>query len=331
MEFKDYYEILGVTEKSTPDEIKKAYRKLARKYHPDVSKEENAEQHFKEVSEAYEVLKDPEKKSEYDQLRSMGARGAQGDFRPPPGWESSAHFSDGGFTQADASQFSDFFESIFGGGMSSGMGGGFSRRHQGFSMRGDDAQVKLPLFLEEAFHGCQKTIQLAVPEINKQGQVTKRAKSLNVKIPKGAYHGQKIRLRGQGSPGHGDAEHGDLFIEIEIAPHPVFEVKQRDLYLQLPVTPSEAALGASVEVPLPTGTARLKVPANSQAGKRLRLKGKGLPGSPAGDLIVTLSIQIPPATSPEARTLYEQLAKAENFDPRSALRQRMRNMQGESV
>lgn len=325
MEFKDYYEILGVTEKSTPDEIKKAYRKLARKYHPDVSKEENAEQHFKEVSEAYEVLKDPEKKSEYDQLRKMGARSASGDFRPPPDWESSAHFSGGGFTDADASQFSDFFESIFGG----GMGGGFSRRHQGFRMRGDDAQVKLPLFLEEAFHGCQKTIQLAVPEINKQGQVVKRSKSLNVKIPKGAYHGQKIRLRGQGSPGHGGAENGDLFIEIELAPHPVFEVKQRDLYLQLPITASEAVLGASIEVPLPTGTARLKIPANSQAGKRLRLKGKGLPGSPAGDLIVTLSIQVPHQHSPETRALYEQLAKAEHYDPRSGLRQRMRSMQGE--
>ena len=328
MEFKDYYDILGVNESSTPDEIKKAYRKLARKYHPDVSKEVDAEQHFKEVSEAYEVLKDPEKKAEYDQLRRMGAQRANGDFRPPPGWESSAHFSSGGFTDADASQFSEFFESIFGG-MDSSSGGGFSGRRQGFSLRGDDLHVKLPLFLEEAFHGCNKTVQLAVPEINRQGQVLKRNKSLNVKIPKGAYHGQKIRLRGQGSPGHGGAEAGDLFIEIVLAPHPVFEIKNRDLLLSLPITPAEAVLGASVEIPLPGGTTRLKIPANSQAGKRLRLKGKGLPGAPAGDVIVSLQIQVPAQHSPESRQLYEQLAQLEHFDPRDTLRARMRSMQGE--
>ena len=241
MEFKDYYQILGVSEAASADEVKKAYRKLARKYHPDVSKEANAEHRFKEVGEAYEVLKDPEKRAEYDQLRRFGTRGADGSFQPPPGWESAAGFGGGGFTEADAGHFSDFFESIFG--RSGRAHRTYSRGHQrSFSMRGEDIHYRLPLFLEEAFKGGERQIQIQVPEPDDQGFVKYRQKTLKVKVPAGVEAGQHIRLKGQGAPGIGGAEPGDLFLEIELAPHPLFAVDGKDLTLTLPITPWEAEL-----------------------------------------------------------------------------------------
>lgn len=313
MDFKDYYAALGVSESATPEEIKKAYRKLARKYHPDVSKEEHADEKFKDVGEAYEVLKDPEKRAEYDQLRKYGARGGQ--FEPPPGWESASHFGGGGYTEADARQFSDFFESIFGG----GHGGGFGFRHQ-TRMRGEDVHAVLALFLEEAFHGCEKQVVFTVHELDEQGRAKARKKTLKVKIPAGMKDGQHIRLKGQGSPGFGGAEAGDLFIEVELAPHPLFTVEGRDIVVTVPVTPWEAALGASVTVPTVGSRVHVKVPKGSTSGRKLRLKGKGLPGKHPGDQIVVLQVVMPEQHSDKAEALYRQLAEVEaSFNPRQKL------------
>lgn len=318
MEFKDYYKILGVDEKADAQEIKAAYRRLARKYHPDVSKEADAVDRFKEVGEAYEVLKDPEKRSEYDLLRTQGARRADGGFEPPPGWTSRAGFGQGGFTGADASQFSDFFDSIFGGGAA---GAGRQARGQSwYAMRGDDIHHKLPVFLEEAFSGTEKTISMQVPEVE-QGRVVQRQRSLKVKIPAGVTEGQHIRLRGQGQPGQGGAEPGDLYLEIQIAPHPIYSVDGRDLSMDLPVAPWEAALGASVKVPTLAGPVQLKIPEGTHSGKRLRLRGKGLPGKPAGDLYVVIQVKMPPSQTERSKTLFRELAEEVPFNPREALEQ----------
>lgn len=321
MDFKDYYAVLGVSESASPEEIKKAYRKLARKYHPDVSKEEDADAKFKDLGEAYEVLKDPEKRAEYDQLRKYGARG-DGSFEPPPGWQSASGFGGGGYTDADASQFSDFFEEIFGGGRRAGgfSGGGFGGFRQSRRSRGEDVHARLALFLEEAYHGCEKQVQFTTHEVDEHGRITARPKTLKVKIPAGMRDGQHIRLKGQGSPGMGGGENGDLFIEVELAPHPVFTVEGRDLLLTVPVAPWEAALGASVTVPTVGGKVNLKVPKGSNSGRKLRLKGKGLPGKHPGDQIVVLQVVMPEQHSAEAEKLYQQLAEAEeHFNPRSKL------------
>ncbi len=319
MEFRDYYGVLGVSESASPDEIKKAYRKLARKYHPDVSKEEDADEKFKDVGEAYEVLKDPEKRAEYDQLRKYGAR-SDGSFEPPPGWQSASGFGGGGYTDADARQFSDFFAEVFGGGARGFSGSGFGDFRQNMQSRGEDVHTRLALFLEEAFHGCEKQLQFTTHEVDEQGRIMARPKTLNVKIPAGMREGQHIRLKGQGSPGTGGGEHGDLFIEVELAPHPVFTVEGRDILLTVPVAPWEAALGASVTVPTVTGKVSLKVPKGSNSGRKLRLKGKGLPGRQPGDQIVILQVVMPEQHSEAAEELYRQLAEAEkNFNPRSKL------------
>ncbi len=319
MEFKDYYKILAVDEKASASDIKAAYRKLARRYHPDVSKEDKAEDKFKEVSEAYEVLKDPEKRREYDELRKMGASSRDGQFRPPPGWQSSAEFTGGGFTDADAAHFSDFFEAMFGRG---GDARHYTSRQKGqrnYSMRGEDIHAQLSLFLEEACQGIERQITYQVPEISELGQILHRHKTLKVKIPAGVSNGQIIRLKGQGGPGVGGAPNGDLFIEIRLAPHPVFSVDDKDLILTLPVSPWEAALGASVTVPTPTGSCEMKIPANSNSGNKLRLKGKGLPGDPPGNLIVILKIVLPENLDDKAKGLLNALAEATPFDPRKDL------------
>lgn len=323
MEFKDYYAVLGVSESASPEDIKKAYRKLARKYHPDVSKEDNASDHFKEVSEAYEVLKDPEKRAEYDQLRKYGASG-DGSFQPPPGWESASGFGGGGYTDADARHFSEFFEEIFGGGRraggfsGTGFGGGGFR--QSMRMRGEDVHARLSLFLEEAFNGCEKQVSFTVHDTDDHGRMVPRQKTLKVKIPAGVREGQNIRLKGQGAPGIGGGEPGDLFIEVELAPHPHFSIEGRDILVNVPVAPWEAALGATITVPTVSGKVNLKVPKGSSSGRKLRLKGKGLPGKHPGDQIVTLQVAMPEQHSDEAEKLYEQLAEAEkNFNPRSKL------------
>jgi len=322
MDFKDYYAVLGVSESATPEDIKKAYRKLARKYHPDVSKEENASDKFKDVGEAYEVLKDPEKRAEYDQLRKYGAR-ADGSFQPPPGWQSASGFGGGGYTEADARQFSEFFEEIFGGGRHGGFsgadfgGGGF---RQSAKMRGEDVHARLALFLEEAFNGCEKQVSFTVHEIDSHGRMVPRQKTLKVKIPSGMREGQHIRLKGQGAPSVGGAEPGDLFIEVEMAPHPHFTIEGRDVLVTVPVAPWEAALGATVTVPTVGGKVNVKVPKGSSSGRKLRLKGKGFPGKHPGDQIVVLQVAMPEQHTPEAEKLYETLAELEkDFNPRSKL------------
>lgn len=317
MEFKDYYKIMGVSPDASPDEIKRAYRVLARKYHPDVSKEPNAEARFKEMGEAYEVLKDPEKRKAYDQLRKGGWKSGQ-EFTPPPGWEFQGDFSQG-FTQADAAGFSDFFESIFGG--RGGFAGGFTRqRGRGaYQMRGEDLHYPLQISLQEAFHGATRSLQLRVPEVNARGQMIEKTRTLNVKIPVGVIEGQKIRLAGQGSPGVGGAPNGDLYLEIQIQPDRIYHLDGRDVTLQLPVAPWEAALGASVNVPTLGGKITLKIPADSQSGNKLRLKGRGLPGQPPGDQYVILQIFTPPATTESQKNLYQEMATQMPFNPRESL------------
>ncbi|WP_111494752.1 DnaJ C-terminal domain-containing protein [Marinobacter bohaiensis] len=315
MEFKDYYAALGVKEDASPDEIKKAYRKLARKYHPDISKEDDAEDKFKDVGEAYEVLKDPEKRAEYDQLRTYGA-GRSGHFEPPPGWESASRFGGGGYTEADAGQFSDFFESIFGGGRHAGFGG----FRQNMRMRGEDVHARLALFLEEAYSGCEKQVQFEVTENDARGLPKRRTKTLKVKIPAGMSQGQHIRLKGQGAPGFGGGEAGDLFIEVDLAPHPLFTVDGRDVVMTLPVAPWEAALGAEVTVPTLGSRLKVKVPRGATGGQKLRLKGKGLPGKKPGDQIVVLQIALPRKHDGDSEALYRKLAEAEKgFNPRAHL------------
>lgn len=319
MEFKDYYQVLGVARNAAQDEIKRAYRKLARKYHPDVSKEADAEARFKEVQEAYEVLKDPEKRAAYDRVGSQWKQGQE--FRPPPDWDPGFEFHGGGFT--DAASFSEFFESLFGrrhGEDRSGGGrpGGFGR---GWDLRtkGEDHHAKVWIGLEEAYQGTVRTITLQAPEMDAEGRVATASRTLNVRIPKGVIEGQRIRLTGQSSPGFGGGPRGDLYLEIAFEPHRLFRVDKRDVYLELPVTPWEAALGATVAVPTLGGEVELKIPPGSQSGRKLRLKGRGLPGDPPGDQYVVLRIVTPAADTPEARRLYEQMAQTLPMNPRAEL------------
>ncbi len=315
MEYKDYYEIMGVERDATQDEIKRAYRKLARKYHPDVSKEADAEQMFKQVGEAYEVLKDPEKRVAYDQLGKAGVAGAAGEgFTPPPNWDAGFEFSGGGFTEGDSAAYSDFFESLFGQEARQAQAG-----QRSYRMRGEDHHAKVLIDLEDAYKGATRTITLQAPELDAQGHVTTRNRTLNVKIPKGIRAGQKIRLNGQGSPGTGDAPAGDLYLEMEFKEHPLYRVEQLDLYLELPVAPWEAALGATVKTPTPSGVIDLKIPAGSASGRKMRLKGRGIPAKAPGDIYVVLKIALPPADSDEAKALYEKMQQELPFNPRAGL------------
>jgi len=313
VEFKDYYKIMNVPADASQAEIKRAYRKLARKYHPDVSKEPDAEEHFKEVNEAYEVLKDPEKRAAYDELRSSWQAGQE--FTPPPGWNAGFEFRGGGFTEADASQFSDFFESLFGS-ESPFVHQRGHYRGRGFNIRGEDHYAQILISLEDSYHGATRTIRLQVPEYDARGKLVKHTRSLKVKIPRGITEGQHIRLAGQGAPGIGEAPRGDLYLEIKFKPHPIFKVDQRDIYMNLPITPWEAALGAQVKVPTLGGLVDMKVPPGTQSGTKLRLKGRGLPGSPPGDQYVIMQIVTPEAKSEQARRLYEQMARELAYNPR---------------
>ncbi len=314
MEYKDYYEIMGVGRDATQDEIKRAYRKLARKYHPDVSKEPEAEQRFKEVGEAYEVLKDPEKRVAYDQLGANWQAGQ--DFRPPPDWDAGFEFSGGGYTAGGPGFHSDFFETLFGRGHARAGGTGARRA---FRMRGEDHHAKVLIDLEDSFRGATRSISLRVPEVTSDGHVTTRDRTLSVRIPRGIRAGQQIRLAGLGGPGLGDAESGDLYLEVEFRDHPLYRVDGTDVYLDLPVAPWEAALGASIEVPTPSGVVDLTIPPNSNQGRRLRLKGRGLPAKAPGDLYVVLQVTLPPADSEAARTLYEQMRTRLGFNPRATM------------
>ena len=316
MEFKDYYRIMGVKRDATQDEIKRAYRKLARKYHPDVSKEADAEKKFKELGEAYEVLKDPEKRTAYDQLGSQWKAGQ--DFRPPPGWDAGFEFRDFGGEGADMGGFSDFFESLFGqAGRRPGAHAGRTQRD--FRMRGEDHHAKVVVDLEDSYQGVSRSITLQVPGRDDHGRVTTRARTLNVRIPKGIRQGQQIRLAGQGGPGFGGGEAGDLYLEIEFNPRGRYRVEGADVYLDLPVAPWEAALGATVKVPTPSGAVDLKVPPSSQAGRKLRLKGRGIPAPKPGDLYVVLQIAVPPADTDRRRRAYEKMKEDFEFNPRAGL------------
>ncbi len=318
MEYKDYYAVLGVDRKATQDDIKQAYRRLARKYHPDVSKEANAEEKFKNLQEAYEVLKDPEKRAAYDQLGSNWKQGQE--FRPPPGWDAKTHFytsdDSGAFSERDWGGFSDFFANLFGRSESRSRSHGdeFSR----FRQRGNDEHAKIKITLDEAFHGTTKTLQLQMPEIDSSGQIRQSLRTIKVNIPAGAIAGQQLRLAKQGGPGMNGGEAGDLYLEVEIQPHPLFSLKDKDVYLTLPVTPWEAALGAEIKIPTLGGRVGLKLAPNSQSGQKLRLKGRGMPGKPEpGDQYAILQIETPQANNDEQRQLYEKMSQMMPFNPRS--------------
>ena len=315
MEYKDYYKIMGVAKNATQDEIKRAYRKLARKYHPDVSKEVDAEKKFKEVGEAYEVLKDPQKRAAYDRMGSHWRDGQS--FTPPPDWDAGFEFSGGGFTGGDTSGFSDFFESLFG--RASPFGTSRQTYSRQFHTHGEDRYAKILIDLEEAYSGATRSISLQMPEIDNNGRILHKTRKLNVKIPKGVKAGQRIRLAGQGGPGYGTGKNGDLFLEIAFNKHPYFNVEGRDIYLELPVTPWEAALGATISVPTLGGKVEVKIPAGSQSGHKLRLKARGLPGIPPGDQYITLRIMTPSAHTLEAKALYEKMAKTMPMNPRAGM------------
>ncbi len=310
MEYKDYYKIMGVARDATADEIKRAYRKLARKYHPDVSKDAQAESKFKELGEAYEVLKDVEKRAAYDQLGANWQSGQQ--FKPPPNWNTGFEHR-GGFSDEAGSAYSDFFESLFGRGFGGRPGGG------SFRSRGEDHHARILIDIEDAYHGATRNISMRAPMLDEQGHVRNVERTLKVRIPKGVKPGQQIRLTGQGMPGTSGGPAGDLYLELEFKPHPFYRVDGHDLYLDLPLAPWEAALGAKVKVPTPGGVVDVSIPANSAAGRKLRLKGRGMPGEPSGDLYVVLQIVLPPADSEKAKALFTKMQQELDFNPRSAL------------
>ncbi len=314
MKYKDYYAVMGVPRDAKQDEIKRAYRKLARKYHPDVSKASDAEERFKEVGEAYEVLKDPEKRAAYDRLGADWKAGQE--FRPPPDWDTGFEFSGGGYTGGGPGVHSDFFEELFGRGYARPAGTAGGRI---FRMRGEDHHVKVLVDLEDSFNGATRAISLRVPELSEDGRVITSGRTLSVRIPKGIRPGQQIRLAGQGGPGLGGAEAGDLYLEVAFHPHPLYRVDGADIYLDLPVAPWEAALGATIKAPTPSGMVDLKIPANSNQGRRLRLKGRGMPGRRPGDLYVVLQVTLPPADSEAAKGLYRQMKEQLWFDPRATM------------
>lgn len=315
MEFKDYYKMLGVERSATEDEIKRAYRKLARKYHPDINKEPGAEDRFKEVGEAYEVLSDAEKRAAYDQV-GQGMKPGQ-EFRPPPDWDAGFEFT-GAAAGRDGAEFSEFFDSLFGRmGRRTRTPGGSAREE--FHARGEDHHAKIVIDFRDTLTGATRTITLQAPEIDAEGHVRVKEHTLDVKIPKGVVDGQQIRLKGQGGPGSGRLPAGDLYLEVRLKPDRLYRADGRDLYLDLPVTPSEAALGASVRVPTPSGPIMLKVPPGSFQGRELRVKGRGIPAAEPGDLYAVVKIALPPATTDAARKAYEELARAMPFDPRADL------------
>ncbi len=313
MEFKDYYKILGVDPDADKKTIKNAYRKLARKYHPDVSDHRDAEDQFKAVAEAYEVLKDDERRAEYDEIRQYGD--TRNGFRPPPGWQPSGgwHESDSdGHFQGD---FSDFFSSIFG-----SAGGAHAHdfgRRKTYDRKGRDVETELPVFLEDVLSKEPKTISYSLPHYDDNGRVTEVNKTLKVKIPAGVSDGELIRLKGQGGPGIGNGPNGDLYLRIRLVPHPLFDVEGHNLIITVPVAPWEAALGTKVTLPTLSGKINLTIPANSQTGQRLRVKGKGLPGKHTqGDLYAVLKV-VMPANNDAVKEQWQELAKLVPFDPRA--------------
>lgn len=304
MEFKDYYKILGVEPDADTKDIKAAYRRLARKYHPDLNADEDAEERFKEVAEAWEVVRDETRRAEYDELRRYGGRRPD-DFEPPPGWQSST----GAGSHHFSGDFSDFFNSVF--------GGGFEEAARAAPLRGHDIEIEMPLFLEETLTDCEKPVVYQVPVVA-EGQVRRERKSLKVTIPAGTGDGERVRLKGQGAPGPGGGPAGDLYLHIRLVPHPLYDVEGRNLVITVPVAPWEAALGAKVTVPTLSGRIKLTIAPGSQSGLRMRVRGKGLPGrGGSGDLIAVLKVVMPPAGDEEVQNLWRKLAEKSDLDPRA--------------
>jgi len=323
VQFKDYYEILGVSRDATKDELQRAYRKLARKFHPDLNKEAGSEEKFKEINEAYEVLKDPAKREKYDQF---GSNWQQGDnFQPPPGWQHRSDFSRGQqgpeeafFRGSDGGEYSDFFEALFGGRFQENVQGAPGGRPFSINRRGSDHEAVLRIPLEEAFRGGTKTITMQSTEPGLDGNHSSREKRYDVKIPPGIMPGQKIRLSGQGGKGSGSGGSGDLYLKVEIEPHPRFRPEGHDLYTELAITPWEAALGAQIDIQTLDETVTLKVPSGTQSGQKLRLRAKGMPKPKGlrGDLYAVMKIKVPKKLSKKERQLFEELSKVSSFNPR---------------
>lgn len=308
MKYNDYYATLGITKDATQDDVKRAYRKLARKFHPDLNKDEGAEGRFKEIGEANDVLSDPEKRAAYDQL-GAGYQAGQ-DFRPPPDWDQGFEYSGG---ERDAA-FSDFFEHLFAHRQRTQ-----ARQGPQFHASGQDHHARVLIDLEDAFSGATRAIQLKMPKVTADGHVIAEQRTLNVNIPKGVQPGQHIRLKGQGAPGLGQGRSGDLYLEIEFAPHKLYRIEGRDVYLDLPIAPWEAALGGKVKAPTPLGVVDVTIPANSAQGRKLRLKGRGIPGKTPGDFYAVIQISLPPAGDEKSREIYQTMARELSFNPRAGL------------
>ena len=304
MQYKDYYQSLGLDKGASADQIKKAYRQLVRTYHPDVSKHQNADSKTKEINEAYGVLGDAEKRAAYDELGS-GRRAGQ-PFTPPPNWASAF----GAGENADSDFFADLFAHVGQRSRSKGPGAGFS-------MRGDDIHAAITIELADAYHGATRSVSLRVPQRSLAGSARTREKSLDVSIPRGVLPGQQLRLSGQGHPGSGGADPGDLFLEIAFSADARYRVEGSDVYATVAVAPWEMALGAHIAVPTPSGEVEVLVPAGSQTGRKLRLKGRGIPARAPGDLYLMLEVVLPPADNKQARMLYETMARECAFDPRA--------------
>ncbi|MBI2770891.1 MAG: DnaJ domain-containing protein [Burkholderiales bacterium] len=310
MEFKDYYKILGLEKTATEQDVKKAFRKLARKYHPDVSKEADAAARMAELNEANAVLSDPEKRAAYDELgRQPQARAGQ-EFRPPPNWDAGFEFSDSAGRGGDG-EFSDFFEQMFGR-AARGHRAQARGAHSGAmpQVRGDDHHAKIELDLLDSYQGAERTIALRGARVDDEGHVVNEDRHLEVKIPRGVREGQHIRLAGRGGPGFGGGPPGDLLLEVVFRPDTRWRAEGRDVYQRVPLAPWEAALGAGVEVNTPTGEAEVTVPAGWKAGKKLRLKGRGIPGAEPGDLYLELEIALPPADGDAAREAFKAFGEA---------------------
>lgn len=316
MEFVDYYDTMGLDENATDADIKRAYRQLARKYHPDVSKEPDSEARFKELGEAYGVLKDEERRREYDQLRRHH-NDTDGGFSPPPGWQYQSSINPEDFRQAGqgSADFSDFFEQMF--------GSRFKHHESGHSdpvsgMRGRDVHATLPVSIRDIYHGSTVEISLNLPTVSADGVMRTEQKKLNVKIPAGVRPGQKLRLKGQGGRGYADSDSGDLYIDISVKEDDVFTLDGPHVNVCVPITPWEAALGAVVEIPTLDGPVNLTIPANAKQGQRLRLKGRGLPGKNPGDQFALLTLVVPEAKTEEQKSIYESMSKLWADNPRAS-------------